>query len=95
MKVRWLPRASNSLRRIRNHITLENQIAAKRVARLVIESAKRLAEFPESGRQGRIEETRELIIVGYPCIVVYRLREQDVEIIEVIHTSHQWPAKIN
>ena len=43
-----------------------------------------LMGFPESSRAGRIAGTRELVITGYPFIVVYRLSEDMGHFLRVI-----------
>jgi len=35
--------------------------------------------------------TRELIINGTPYLVAYRIRDDTVRIVRVIHGSRQWP----
>ncbi len=51
-----------------------------------------LAQFPNLGRPGRIENTRELIV--HPnYIVFYRVLEDArlVQILRVKHAAQQWP----
>lgn len=50
-----------------------------------------LNQYPERGRPGRIFGTRELVISGYPFIVPYRVRRNEVQILRVFHTSRQLP----
>ena len=48
--------------------------------------------FPESGREGRVVGTRELVVSRFPYLVVYILREDNEVIVQrVLHTSQQWP----
>jgi plasmid stabilization system protein ParE len=35
--------------------------------------------------------TRELVIGGLPYIIPYRIRENDIEILRVLHTARRWP----
>lgn len=51
-----------------------------------------LAQFPEVGRPGRVPGTRELVLVNYPYILPYRVRNDVVEILRVFHTSQRPPA---
>lgn len=51
----------------------------------------RLAQFPESGRPGRIEGTRELVISGTPFIAAYRIAGNTIRILRVLHGAQQWP----
>ena len=51
-----------------------------------------LERFPQSGRPGRIEETRELVIDRTPYIVAYRIVGDTVRILRVLHGSRRWPG---
>ena len=50
-------------------------------------SVNRLASFPSSGRAGRVQGTREVLVEGLPYIVIYRIQEGIVEVLRVFHTS--------
>lgn len=65
--------------------------AAEEMAARILEQANRLLDFPKMGRPGRIPETRELVIVGSPYFVSYRITDRQIEIISVIHGARQWP----
>ena len=54
----------------------------------------RLEQFPQSGRRGRSKGTRELVVVGLPYIMAYRVVQDAILILHVIHTSRQWPKKL-
>ena len=43
------------------------------------------------GREGRVLDTRELLVSRTPYTIAYRVREQVVEIVGVIHQARQWP----
>jgi plasmid stabilization system protein ParE len=43
------------------------------------------------GRRGHLEGTRELVIPKLPYYAAYRVTENAVEILAVIHTARQWP----
>lgn len=55
------------------------------------EAVERLADFPQRGRPGRLEGTRELVIVGTPYLAVYRTGETSVRILRVLHGAQDWP----
>lgn len=50
-----------------------------------------LEQYPNLGRPGRLDGTRELVITGTPFIVFYRLRKNQVEILGVLHAARKWP----
>jgi plasmid stabilization system protein ParE len=43
------------------------------------------------GRPGRVHGTSELVVDGTPFIVAYRIRDETVEILAVLHSSRKWP----
>jgi toxin ParE1/3/4 len=73
------------------YISQDSEAAADRQIVLVSENIQRLLSFPELGRPGRVEGTRELIIAGTPYLVVYRLRSKSIRIIAVMHGARRWP----
>jgi toxin ParE1/3/4 len=93
MQVRWSPTAAEDLSRIFQYIRQENPSAAERVVRTIYESAGALASFPNRGKAGRVEGTRELPLPSLPFVVVYRVLEHAVEIANVIHGAQRWPPK--
>lgn len=93
MQVRWSPTAAEDLSRIFEYIRQENPSAAERVVRTIFESAGSLASFPNRGKTGRVEGTRELPLPSLPFVVVYRVLERAVEIANVIHGAQRWPPK--
>jgi plasmid stabilization system protein ParE len=44
--------------------------------------------------QGRVHNTRELIVSGTPLIIPYRVKNKNVEILRVFHSAMQWPEEI-
>ncbi len=52
-----------------------------------------LVASPAIGRPGRVAHTRELIISGTPYIVPYRVTDDVVQIITVLHSAQRWPNR--
>ena len=94
MNVTWLNAATHSVRRLHARIAADNPPAARRVVERIRQAIDRLADFPASGRRGQVEGTRELVIPGLPYLVVYRVRENTVEILRVFHTAMHWPEQL-
>ncbi len=93
MQLRWSPAAAEDLFRIIEYIRQENAPAAQRIAKTIYESAGSLKSFPNKGRKGRVEGTRELPLPPLPFVVVYRIRQDIVEIANVIHGAQKWPPE--
>jgi len=79
---------------IAEYIAQDNQTAAYAVHEAILRQVGRLAEHPQIGRPGRVEGTRELVVSGMPYIVAYRVTDQDVTILRVLHGAQQWPKRL-
>lgn len=91
MKILWSPRARSHLRQIQEFIADDNPVAALETAKKLIDAVERLAVFPASGRPGLKPDTRELVVPGTPFIIPYRIKNEIVEILGVLHTARRWP----
>ena len=92
-RIRWTEPASQDLDDIADYIGQDSPAAASRVILELIERVEAsLPDHPASGRAGRVLGTRELVIGNLPYVVAYRVRDFDLEIIRVLHTSRRWPS---
>jgi toxin ParE1/3/4 len=91
MRIRWSPTAVSDLESIRNYIAKDSPAAAGRVSRRIKEAVNRLINFPLSGRAGRAEGTRELVIPGTSYIAAYIIQGDEVLIAAVLHGRQNWP----
>ena len=92
MRLRWTKRAERDLDEIAAYIGQDSPAAAARVIlELLDQTENLLLERPAVGRPGRVLGTRELVIGGLPYVVPYRVREKDIEVLRVLHTSRRWP----
>ena len=71
MQVRWSPEAAEDLERIGRLIQRDKPMAAKNTVLTLYRGIADLGTFPNRGRSGRIEGTRELIFPSLPFIAVY------------------------
>ena len=76
---------------IHAYIAQDNPAAADRVIARILKSAALLGDFPMIGRQGRVAGTREWTISGLRYLAVYRIAENGVEVLTLVHTSRNWP----
>jgi len=93
MKIIWTAQALQDLLLAREHIEMDNKVAAARIANRLSVAAKRLANHPEVGRPGRVDSTRELVVTSTPYLLPYRVREGRVELLAVIHGAQEWPEQ--
>ena len=91
MLVRWSPKAADDLARIVKHIRRDSPEVARRIAQTIYGRAGALGAFPNRGRIGRVEGTREVPLPPLPFIVVYRVRERALEISNILHGAQRWP----
>jgi toxin ParE1/3/4 len=89
VRIRWLSRAVEDLAHLHAYIAQDNPKAAASEVEKVVEAVKRLEDYPASGRPGRVPGTRELVISRY--IVAYRVKEQVVQILRILHAARKWP----
>lgn len=81
--------AKHDLIQIRQYIAQDNPTAAQHVARSIIETVERLIDFPASERAGKVPNTREVVIGTTPYIAIYRVKNNIVTILAVIHAAQK------
>lgn len=91
MQVVWLKSALNNLDEIAEYISQESSQAAQQVVDLTVEQVNQLTAQPALGRSGRVVGTRELVISNSHYLVPYRIKNNQVEILRVFHTSRRPP----
>ena len=90
MRVRWTMDAADDLERICDDIAKSRPDSARRVAQTIVEGVAALHIFPNRGRPGRVEGTRELIFAPLPFLAVYEVRD-DVQVLRILHGAQRWP----
>jgi toxin ParE1/3/4 len=90
MRVRWTTDAADDLERICDYIAETSPDSARRVARTIVEGVASLRAFPNRGRPGRVEGTRELVFAPLPFVAVYEVHDE-VQVLRVLHGAQQWP----
>jgi len=94
MQVIWFRSAILDLKSARDYITQDNPQAAQQIVQRIKDKVSLLSEQPGIGRPGRVPKTRELLVNRTPFILPYRVRDNKIEILRVLHTSRRWPKKI-
>jgi addiction module RelE/StbE family toxin len=90
MKVVWTATAKKSLREIYDYILLDSPMAARRVRDELISAANQLAEYPEKYQHDEyhVSESRNIRrFFKWSYRIVYEIRENQIIILAVIHTS--------
>jgi toxin ParE1/3/4 len=90
-RLEWSIFAQADRNAIFDYIEADSPRAAIAVDARIREQVATLTRFPQSGRPGRIEGTRELVISRTPYIAVYRITGDIVRILRVLHGARRWP----
>ncbi len=90
MKLAWARRAQHDLLDLQEFARLQPSLG-NRLADALESACDRIVSFPESGRPGRIEGTREVVLSGTPCIAAYKIEATRVTILAIIHGARRWP----
>jgi toxin ParE1/3/4 len=92
MEVLWLEGALADLSDIVAYIAERNPTAAPKVAAALHDAAARLGTHPRAGRRGRVAGTRELVVPRLPFVIAYRMKQDRIEVVRVIHGRRNWQA---
>jgi addiction module RelE/StbE family toxin len=88
MKLRWTRRALGDLQRLADRIAQDKPIAAVAFVEAILDKAAMLEEQPLLGRAGSLEDTRELV-VHKNYLLTYRLRGDEIQLLQIWHVSRQ------
>jgi toxin ParE1/3/4 len=94
MRVFWTEPSEADLDGLVEHVAQDTVSGALTMDARIRDEARRLADFPESGRLGKFAGTRELVIPRYRCVLVYRLKDGQVQILRLIHGGQEWPDAV-
>jgi len=93
VEVRWLRAALANLDAEAEYVARGNVTAALRLVERIYEAVEQLKQYPSLGRVGRVPGTRELVVPHTPYLVPYRVREDVIEILRVLHGARRWPIR--
>ncbi len=92
MRVDWSAHAVRDLQRISEYVEGDRSLeTANRISRTIYDAVQSLRTLPYRGRPGRVEGTRELLVVRLPYVIVYRVSEARVLILNIVHGAQKWP----
>lgn len=90
LPIKWRRPARSSLATIIRYIAERNPPAARAMRQRIEDSILPASEHPYLYRLGRVPGTRE--IVAHPnYIVVYRVLDDCIEVVDVVHSRQQFP----
>lgn len=89
MKVRFLKRAVQDLNAIDEYTRERSPRGATRIGARIRKRVDDLAHFPEMGTASDKAGLRQLYVAKAPYILIYRIRDDEVQIITILHTSRR------
>jgi addiction module RelE/StbE family toxin len=90
VRIFWTDAALNQLEAIRDYLEQTSPDYARRVVERLVDRSEQIAAFPRSGRmvpEYEIDDVRQIIEGSYRLI--YLIKEDQVEVLAVIHTSRK------
>jgi addiction module RelE/StbE family toxin len=91
VRIVWSEGAEANLQDIFQRIAQDNVTAAFEMEERIRGSVRRLRDMPRSGRIGGLPGTYELVIPRSPYIAVYRISEDAIGIVRLLHGRQLWP----
>jgi toxin ParE1/3/4 len=91
MTINWARDATRQLAAAHAFVAADNPRAADRLLLQITEAVRILGPHPDAGREGRVANTRELVVSNTPYIVAYRIKNRSVQILAVLHGKRRWP----
>jgi len=94
MQILWTNEALDDLEEILTYYYLEaSPRTAAAVERRIISEIESLPPYPERIRESdRIPGTRELVVNKLPYIVFVQVREDEIIVLNVVHTKRKFPS---
>lgn len=91
MKLCWSRRALRDLQRLADRIAADKPLAATEFVDSLIARLALLVDQPLMGRQGALEDTRELVLHKH-YLITYRLRGDEVQLLQLWHLAQDRPS---
>ena len=91
MQLRWTTAASDDLEVIAVYLFEKSPRNAAQIIRKIYEAPSSLKSYPNLGRPGKKEGTRELVLAPLPYIVVYQIMGDAMYILRILHGAQDWP----
>jgi toxin ParE1/3/4 len=91
MRLRWTSAAADDLESIWDYLERHLPSYSQSTIQEIYQTILTLRSTPFRGRLGREEGTRELVLPRLPYILVYRVKDTDVEILHIYHGAQFRP----
>jgi toxin ParE1/3/4 len=92
MTISWARDATRQLATAHAYIAADNPRAADQLVLKIVAAVGQLRIHPHLGREGRVKNTRELVILNSPYVVAYRIKDEStIQVLAVLHGKRSWP----
>jgi addiction module RelE/StbE family toxin len=94
MKVYWSDHAKRELRAIHDYIAQNSRRYAQGVVDRITQKTKLLKKFPLLGAEvPEYEDASIRELLEYPYRIIYRVREERIDVVSVVHGARQLPPQ--
>jgi toxin ParE1/3/4 len=87
-----MPLAEQDLEAAYGYVRQDNENAAKQLVGYIFSAVDMLTHHPLAGREGRVQGMRELAIAPTPYVIAYRICQDEIQVLAVLHGSRRWPT---
>lgn len=91
MELRWAEAAVADLERIADYLFENVPERAEDLVRALYNGPSALLKFPQRGRPGKKQGTRELVLAPLPYIIVYTIGDDVIHVARILHGAQRWP----
>ena len=95
MKIEWTETAQSHLLHLDSYLIERSPAGADRVVDRILEIVGSLDRFPLAGRPGRVAGTREMVVATTSYLVVYRIHNEAVHVLAIMHGAQRWPRSFD
>lgn len=91
LALRWTKIALSDLESAFDFLINEDKPqTATKILQRILKGVEQTRSFPDSGRTGRVKGTRELVVATTPFIIVYREKNESIEVLTILHHAKKW-----
>ncbi len=85
----WTKRSLGNIEKELEYYGNISKKVANDLSKLIIHSVNKIAQMSGIGREGKIIGVREFVLQTFPYIIVYRVRNNLIEILTIIHQKRK------
>ena len=91
MQLRWTEAVADDLDHIAGYLLTHTPIRAQDLVRVLYDAPSRLLTLPNRGRRRKMDGRRELVRAPLPDIVVYKVIDDIIFVVRILHGAQKWP----